>query len=50
MPEPPFVIERLVASSARLVVMARDADHDSQEWDIRDLVMEPFSLDAAAPF
>jgi len=49
-PEPPFVIERLVASSARLVVMARDADHDSQEWDIRDLLMEPFSLDAAAPF
>ena len=49
-PEPPLVIERLVASSARLVVMARDADHDSQEWDIRDLVMEPFSLDAAAPF
>ena len=50
MPEPPLVIERLVTSSARLVVMARDADHDSQEWDIRDLVMEPFSLDAAAPF
>ena len=49
-PEPPFVIERLVASSARLVVMARDPDRDSQEWDIRDLVMEPFSLDAAAPF
>ena len=49
-PEPPLVIERLVASSARLVVMARDADHDSQEWDIRDLVIEPFSLDAAAPF
>jgi len=49
-PEPPFVIERLVASSVRLVVMARDADRDSQEWDVRDLLMEPFSLDEAAPF
>ncbi|MEP7116594.1 MAG: hypothetical protein ABI880_03370 [Acidobacteriota bacterium] len=49
-PAPPFIIERLVASSARLIVMPRDADHDSQEWDIRDLKMEPFSLDAAAPF
>ncbi len=49
-PEPPFVIERLVASSARVTVMPRTADRDALEWDIRDLVMEPFSLDAATPF
>ncbi len=49
-PAPPFTIERLVASSARVLVMPRDPGRDALEWDIRDLVMEPFSLDAAMPF
>ena len=50
LPAPPFVIERLVADSARLTVMARDPVRDPQEWDIRDVTMEAFSLDAATPF
>ncbi len=49
-PAPPFIIERLVADSISLTVMPRDASRDAQQWDIRDLVMQPFSLDAATPF
>ncbi len=49
-PAAPFIIERLVADSMRLTVMARDPSRDAQQWDIRDLVMQPFSLDAATPF
>lgn len=41
---------RLVADSIGLTVMPRDDSGDAQQWDIRNLVMEPFSLDAASPF
>jgi hypothetical protein len=50
LPEPPLIIDRLVAASALLVVMPRDPSRDAHQWDIRDLVIEPFSLDTAAPF
>lgn len=50
LPAPPFTIERLVAESARVIVMPRDPARDALEWDIRNLVMEPFTLDAATPF
>ena len=49
-PAPPFIIERLVADSISLTVMPREPARDAQQWDIRDLVMQPFSLDAAMPF
>lgn len=50
LPAAPFIIERLVTDSMQLTVMARDSARDPQQWDIRDLVMQPFSLDAATPF
>ncbi len=49
-PAVPFIIERLVADSMRLTVMPRDPAREAQQWDIRDLVVQPFSLDAATPF
>lgn len=49
-PPPPFVIERLVTSAARVTVMPRDPGRDALAWDIRDVVMEPFTFDAATPF
>jgi hypothetical protein len=47
---PPLTITRLVADAVRLTVMPRDPARATMVWDIRDLVMTPFSLDDAAPF
>ena len=49
-PEAPLIIDRLVTDSVRLTVLPRDPGRDPQEWDIRGLEMEPFSLDAPTPF
>lgn len=49
-PKAPLIIQRVVADSVLLTVMPRDASRSPTVWDVRDLVMEPFSLDAATPF
>lgn len=46
----PLTIARLVADAVRLTVMPRDPARATLVWDIRDLIMTPFSLDEAAPF
>lgn len=48
-PRPPLV-DRLVADAVTITVLARDADRDPVVWDVRDLEMQGFSLDAAVPF
>lgn len=48
-PRPPLV-DRLVADVVTISVLPRDADRDPVVWDVRDLEMQQFSLDAAVPF
>ncbi len=48
-PRPPLV-DRLVADAVTITVLPRHADRDPVVWDMRDLEMREFSLDAAVPF
>ncbi|MGD9906422.1 MAG: hypothetical protein AB7U83_23380 [Vicinamibacterales bacterium] len=44
------VVDRLVAAAVTVTVLPRQADRDPVVWDVRDLILEPFSLDDASPF
>jgi hypothetical protein len=48
-PRPPL-FDRLVADAVTITAQPRDADRDPVVWDVRDLEMREFSLDAAVPF
>jgi hypothetical protein len=47
---PQFRVDRLVADRLVIEVASRDAARDPHAWDVRDLLMEPFSFDVASPF
>ena len=44
------LVDRLVADQVLITVQPRYADRDPVVWDVRDLVMHDFSLDAESPF
>ena len=44
------VVGRLEADQVLITVQPRQADRDPVRWDVRDLVIDEFSLDAASPF
>jgi hypothetical protein len=44
------LVKRLVAGAVTITVLPRHAERDPVVWDVRDLVMAPFSLDEASPF
>jgi hypothetical protein len=47
---PAPVVRRLFADAVTITVWPRDADRDPVLWDVRDLQVRDFSLDAASPF
>jgi len=44
------IVTQLVADQVTITVQPRHADRDPVVWDVRDLVMHDFSLDAEAPW
>ena len=44
------LVDRLEADQVLITVQPRHADRDPVRWDVRDLVIDDFSLDAASPF
>ena len=44
------LVDRLVAGVVTITVLPRQAERDPVVWDVRDLEMAPFSLDAESPF
>ncbi|HVH28267.1 MAG TPA: AsmA-like C-terminal region-containing protein [Vicinamibacterales bacterium] len=48
--KPPFVIDELVASNARLVLIPRQSDKTPKVWTIHDLRMTSVAFDRAMPF
>jgi hypothetical protein len=44
------LVSRLVADAVTITVLPRDADRDPVVWDVRELEVRDFSLDAVSPF